>query len=263
MEVFGYFASFGVGLILGMIGSGGSILSIPILVYLFSFDIVLSTAYSLFIVGITSLVGTVQRHRTQMVNFTVGIFFGIPSLTTIFITRKWIVPAIPDIIFQSEHFAFSKRFLLLGSLSCFMMLAALIMIVKKPYTREYLEGELNKGLVMLQGLFCGFLSGFVGIGGGFIIVPALVILAKLPFKSAVGTALFIIAVNSMVGFLGDALNYSIDWFFLLSIATLSVLGIIIGNLASRKLPTLQLRKSFGWFTLAMGVFILIREFSVL
>ena len=261
MEVFGYFASFGVGLILGMIGSGGSILSIPILVYLFSFDVVLSTAYSLFIVGVTSIIGTVQRHRDKMVNFTVGILFGIPSLTTIFITRKWIVPSIPDVLYQSEHFILSRRLLLLGSLSCFMILAALIMIVKKPYTREYLEGERNKGFLLLQGLFCGFMSGFVGIGGGFIIVPALVILAKLPFKSAVGTALFIIAVNSMVGFFGDVLNYGIDWVFLVSIAALSVAGIIIGNLVSRKLPTLQLRKSFGWFTLAMGIFILVREFT--
>ena len=114
MELFGYFASIVVGLVLGMLGGGGSILSIPILVYLFQIEPVLASAYSLFIVGITSFVGAVPKYREHLVNLKTGILFGIPSIISIFSTRKWIVPAIPEILFQTESFVLTKRIFLLG-----------------------------------------------------------------------------------------------------------------------------------------------------
>jgi uncharacterized membrane protein YfcA len=256
MEIAGYIASVFIGLILGLLGGGGSILSIPILVYLFKMDPVSASAYSLFIVGITSFVGAVPKYRDHLVDIKTGLSFGIPSILTIFSTRKWIVPSIPDILFQGEDFMVTKRLLLLGLFALLMILASIAMIKGKA------EQEATKGfnpLIIVQGMLIGFLTGLVGTGGGFLIIPALVFLTGMKFKIAVGTSLFIISINSLMGFLGDVLNYSMNWNFLLLITALSVSGVLLGNILSRKLPSANLRKSFGWFTLGMGAWILLKE----
>ncbi len=258
MELLGYFASVLVGLVLGMLGGGGSILSIPILVYLFHIEPVLASAYSLFIVGITSFVGAVPKYREHLVNLKTGILFGIPSIISIFSTRKWIVPAIPEILFQTESFVLTKRILLLGIFAILMVLASFSMIKTRKEEKEQ-HTKFRTFLVLIEGTLIGFLTGLVGAGGGFLIIPALVFLTGLNFKTAVGTSLFIIAINSLMGFLGDVLTHSIDWLFLLSITALAVVGILIGNVLSRKIHSTNLRKSFGWLTLAMGIFILIKE----
>jgi hypothetical protein len=258
MEVIGYLASICIGLILGLLGGGGSILSIPILVYLFHVDPVSASAYSLFIVGVTSLVGSVPKYKEQLVNVRTGMLFGIPSIVSIFATRKWIVPAIPDVIYQGPDFILTKRFLLLGLFALLMILASVSMIRnKKEIVND--RGKFRTFLVIVEGTLIGFLTGLVGAGGGFLIIPALVLLTGLPFKTAVGTSLLIIAVNSLAGFLGDVLNYRMDWSFLLSITALAVAGILIGNKISGALSAAKLRKAFGWFVLAMGCYILFRE----
>ncbi|MCW5910322.1 MAG: sulfite exporter TauE/SafE family protein [Cyclobacteriaceae bacterium] len=258
MEILGYFAAVLVGMVLGALGGGGSILSIPILVYLFGIEPVLASAYSLFIVGATSLVGAIPKYREHLVNLRTGILFGIPSIVAIFSTRKWIVPAIPDVVLQTESFTLTKRALLLGIFGVLMVLASFSMI------RNRKEPQVNHKrfrtfLVIVEGSLIGFLTGLVGAGGGFLIIPALMFLTGLNFKIAVGTSLFIIAINSLLGFLGDVLTYPIDWPFLLSITALAVLGILAGHAIARKRPAVHLRKAFGWLTLAMGLFILIRE----
>jgi len=258
IETFGYIASIAIGLILGMLGGGGSILSIPILVYLFHIDAVMASAYSLFIVGITSLVGAVPKYKEHLVNLRTGFLFGIPSIVSIFITRKWIVPAIPEVILTTEGFVLSKRVLLLGLFAILMVLASISMI-RKQRERTTDNAQFKTFLVIIQGILIGSLTGLVGAGGGFLIIPALVLLTGLPFKTAVGTSLFIIAINSLMGFLGDVLNYAMDWSFLLSITALAVVGILIGNRISRRIPARHLRKAFGWFVLAMGCWILFRE----
>lgn len=258
MEVAGYIASICVGIVLGLLG-GGSILSIPILVYLFHMDAVMASAYSLFIVGTTSLVGAVPKYREHLVSVRTGIIFGVPSIVAIFSTRKWIVPAIPEILFSIGPFDFTKRILLLGIFAVLMILASVAMIRKRGVFES--EGNnLQVGGVVAQGLLIGFLTGLVGAGGGFLIIPALVLLTGIPFKTAVGTSLFIIAINSLMGFLGDVLNYEIEWSFLLIITGLAVVGILVGNRFSRNFPSSHLRKSFGWLTLMMGSWILIKEF---
>ncbi|MCI0751184.1 MAG: sulfite exporter TauE/SafE family protein [Flammeovirgaceae bacterium] len=258
MEIAGYFASVCVGLILGLLGGGGSILSIPILVYMFQVDVVLASAYSLFIVGATSFVGAIPKYREHLVNLRTGILFGIPSIVAIFSTRKWIVPAIPDVILQIDSFALSKRILILGLFAILMILASFSMIRgKREISSE--NQKFRTFLVVVEGLLIGFLTGLVGAGGGFLIIPALVFLTGLKFKTAVGTSLFIIAINSLIGFVGDILNYVIDWNFLFSITCLAILGILAGNRLSRKISSLVLRKSFGWFTLLMGCWILLKE----
>lgn len=258
MDLIGYVASVCIGLILGLLGGGGSILSIPILVYIFHFDVVLASAYSLFIVGITSLVGAVPKYKEHLVDVKTGLVFGLPSILSIFVTRTWIVHAIPDVIWQTEYFIVSKRLFLLGLFAILMVLASISMIRERQNIKRDTE-RVRPVLIVLEGLLIGCLTGLVGAGGGFLIIPALVFLTGLPFKTAVGTSLLIIAVNSLTGFAGDLFNYSMDWTFLLTITGLAVVGILLGNALSHRMSSLKLRRLFGWFILIMGIWILTRE----
>lgn len=261
MELFGYLASICIGIILGILGGGGSILSIPILVYIFHIDAVLASAYSLFIVGTTSLIGAIPKYKGRLVHLRTGLVFGIPSIVSIFCTRKWIVPAIPDIVWTTDSFILTKRVLILGIFAILMVLASVSMIRGRKET-EHDDRRYRTFLIMVEGILIGFLTGLVGAGGGFLIIPALVLMTGLPFKTAVGTSLFVIAINSLSGFLGDVLNMSMDWSFLLSITALASAGILIGNQLSTRISQRRLRKSFGWFVLAMGCWILFRELLI-
>jgi uncharacterized protein len=261
MEWLGYFAAICIGIVLGMLGGGGSILSIPILVYFFHLDVVTSSAYSLFIVGITSLVGAIPKYQEHLINLKTGIYFGVPSIVSIFCTRKWIVPAIPDFI-PIGDFIMTKRFVLLGTFAVLMILASYSMIRARDLSEYELDRQRTIPLI-LEGVLIGFLTGLVGAGGGFLIIPALILLTGLPFKTAVGTSLLIIAINSLLGFAGDLLNYSIDWLFLLGITALAVAGIFAGNFFSKRVSHLRLRQAFGWFVLLCGIGILVREFLYL
>ncbi len=243
---------------LGTLGGGGSILSVPILVYLFSLDAVMASAYSLFIVGTTSLVGCILNYRSDMINVRVGSVFGIPSLVVIFITRKLIVPSLPEAIFSIGDFQLTKQGMILGLFSMFMIIASLALIQKRK-NESQTDHPYHIGYLIITGSIVGFLTGLVGAGGGFIIVPALVYLTNLPFKTAVGTTLMIITINSLMGFAGDVLSHSVNWNFLIMITGLAVLGIIIANRAIKKIPAHFLRPTFGWFILIVGTCILVNE----
>ena len=260
MELAGYAASILIGLILGMLGGGGSILSIPILVYLFQIDVVMATAYSLFIVGTTSLVGALTKYREHLVNIKSALWFGIPSVISIFVTRKWIVPAVPDVVWQTDLLLISKRLLLLGLFAVLMVLASFSMI-RDAHDYNTDDERFMPVLLIIQGILIGFLTGLVGAGGGFLIVPALVLLTGLTFKAAVGTSLFIIAISSLTGFLGDLMNYPMDWTFLLIITGLAIFGILLGNQFTRRISSIQLKRIFGWLILVVGCGILIRELT--
>ena len=242
LEYFGYFASVFIGLLLGLLGGGGSILSIPILVYLFGIDPVTASAYSLFIVGTTSFAGAVPKYRDHLVNIRTGFLFGIPSIIAIFLTRKFLVPAIPDVLFQSGDFIFTKRFLLLGVFAILMVLASIPMIRGRRVVNKDRQ-KFQTLLVVVEGILIGFLSGLVGAGGGFLIIPALVLLTGLPMKTATGTSLFIIAINSLTGFMGDVLNRSMDWQFLITITAIAIVGVHFGNVLSKKIPGINHRAS--------------------
>lgn len=258
METLGYVLAISIGIILGLLGGGGSILSIPILVYCFHIDAILATAYSLFIVGVTSFVGAIPKYKEHLVSVRAGLLFGIPSIISIFATRKWVIPAIPEVIFQTDSFVLSKRILVLGLFAILMIIASVSMITDRK-TNEIVEQESKVALAIAEGIVIGFLTGMVGAGGGFLIIPALVFLTGLPFKTAVGTSLFVIAVNALTGFLGDVLNYDMDWTFLLTITALATAGILIGNRLTHKISSLILRRSFGWFVLIFGIWILLWE----
>jgi uncharacterized protein len=260
MEWFGYLAAIAIGFILGALGGGGSILSIPVLVYFFHLDVVIASAYSLFIVGMTSLVGAVPKYKEHLVSLRTAMAFGIPSIISIFITRKWIVPALPNVIIQFDAVTVTKRLFLLGLFAILMILASISMIRRKD---EH-GAETNKfrsALLVLEGVVIGFLTGLVGAGGGFLIIPALILLTGLNFKTAVGTSLFIIAINSLSGFAGDVLNYKIDWVFLLTLTALAIAGIFAGHYLSREISQRRLRTAFGWFVLVTGIYILVREIT--
>lgn len=258
MELLGYFASVIVGVTLGLLGGGGSILTIPILVYLFQLDAVTATAYSLFLVGSASMVGVPPKYAKGLVDLKTALTFGLPSLLSIFATRKWLVPSIPDVLFTISSFTFSKRLLLLGLFAVLMILTSFSMIRgRKELKRE--ESSYKVLFLIIEGLLIGLLTGLVGAGGGFMIIPALVIMAGLPMKVATGTSLLIIGVNSLVGFTGDVLNLDITWGFLLLLTGLAISGIFIGNWLTHKIHSTHLRQSFGWLTLVMGCWILIKE----
>ncbi len=261
-SVIGYLASILIGVSLGLIGGGGSILTVPVLVYLIGLDPVLSTAYSLFVVGTTSLVGSFTYMKKQLVNYRAALVFAVPSFITVFLTRKFIVPAIPNPIFTLGSFTLQKGAGIMGLFALIMLAAAVSMIVgRKDATKEPESGTLNFPLVAFEGAAVGLLTGLVGAGGGFLIIPALVLFAKLPMKMAVGTSLLIIAAKSLIGFLGDIGQQTIDWQFLAIFTSLSVAGIFLGSYLTRFIPGEKLKRVFGWFVLGMAGVILWKEFG--
>ncbi|MFN7013337.1 MAG: sulfite exporter TauE/SafE family protein [Bacteroidia bacterium] len=263
-EILGFAAATLIGVSLGLIGGGGSILTVPVLVYLLGVDPVLSTAYSLFIVGSTSLVGAIQYMQKKLVNYKAAIVFAIPSFTTVFLTRKFLVPAIPDPIFNIGSFEISKNIGIMIFFALIMLAASYSMINDKKKSTDEKEDEnaplkFNFPMIALEGGVVGVLTGIVGAGGGFLIIPALVILAKLPMKMAVGSSLLIIAAKSLIGFLGDLGTQEIEWDFLMLFTSLSILGIFVGTWLSKFIPGNKLKKGFGWFVVIMAIYIIVNE----
>ena len=259
-QIIGYILAVFVGMTLGMLGSGGSILSVPILVYVMSIEPTLATAYSLFVIGTTSLVGGIHKEKQKLVDFNKVVLFGVPAVISVFITRKILVPRIPEIIFSTENFTLSKSVLIMVVFA-FVMIFASVRMIKPLKERINTDGEkLNYYKIALLGIFIGLLSGFVGAGGGFLIVPTLLFFAKTPMKMAVGTSLFIVSLQSLIGFLGDIMGHQIiDWKLLFFFTLASIVGIFIGNFVSKNVEDNKLKTSFGWFVLAMGIYIIIRE----
>ncbi|MEN9597706.1 MAG: hypothetical protein RL596_17 [Bacteroidota bacterium] len=261
MEVVGYLASLVIGISLGLIGGGGSILTVPVLVYLFGVQPVLATAYSLFIVGATSLVGSLPKYKNGEISLKTALIFGIPSIVAVYATRAFIVPAIPTSLFTIGNFAVTKPLLMMLLFAVLMVFASISMIKnsEKPSDDTHSEQKFNYPLILIEGAIVGVLTGLVGAGGGFLIIPALVLLSKLPIKEAIGTSLLIIAAKSLIGFTGDLGNTQMDWGLLLSITSLAIVGIFVGNIFSKKVPADRLKKGFGWFVLIMGIYIIIKE----
>lgn len=262
MEVIGYLASIVMGLTLGLIGGGGSILTVPILVYLFDVDPVLSTAYSLFVVGLTSAVGSFSHFKSGHVHVKTAIIFGIPSIAAVYSVRKFIMPIIPDPVFNMGTVEVTKSLAVLVLFAILMLLASITMIRKPKQLKEEKLGVIkyNYPLIFIEGIVVGGITGLVGAGGGFLIIPALVLLAKLPMKQAVGTSLVIIALKSSIGFTGDlGGNLAIDYQFMLLFSLFAIVGIIIGSYLTRFIPNEKLKPIFGWFVLVMGIYILVKE----
>lgn len=257
MEVLGYIGAILIGLVLGLTGGGGSILTVPILVYLMHINPVTATAYSLFIVGTTSIFGAIQNYRKKLVDIKNGFLFAIPSFVGVYLTRKYIVPIIPEIILEKPFIVTKNTFLMLF-FSAIMVFGALSVLYKKK-KEAIVDKNPNLYGISLKTFLIGVIIGLVGAGGGFLIIPSLILFSKLPMKKAVGTSLFIIALNSLVGFMGDVQNIAIDWWFLTRFSILSVIGILIGMYLTKYTNENQLKKIFAYFVLFMAFIILLKE----
>lgn len=260
MEWLGYLAATAIGISLGLIGGGGSILTVPVLVYLFGTDAITATSYSLFIVGATSLIGAIRNYRAGQVQIKVAAIFGITSVATVLIVRRLLLPTIPDILFASETFTLSKNTATLTLFAALMLAASLSMIRnRKPELQDHTQ-QYSYSRLLLYGIAIGLITGFLGAGGGFLLIPALVLVLKLPMKQAIGTSLLIIAMNSLIGFTGDLDKSDMDWQLLFTITALSITGLFVGAFLGQKISGQKLKKGFGWFVLIMGIYILVREF---
>ncbi|MCH4552545.1 sulfite exporter TauE/SafE family protein [Aestuariibaculum lutulentum] len=260
VEIIGFVGALLIGLVLGLIGGGGSILTVPLLVYLLGFNPIVATAYSLFVVGSSSLVGVIQKAKKNLVDFKTGLSFSFPSFLAVYISRRFLVPAIPQDIFTLNGYTLTKEMAIMVFFAIIMFMAATSMIkTKKEVVENHTKQPYYK--TFIQGTTIGVITGLIGAGGGFLYVPALVLWAGLPMKRAVGTSLVIVSLNSIIGFTGDLHTLDIDWTFLLSFSFITILGILIGGYLSKYVSNKKLKTSFGWFVLIMAVYIIIKEFS--
>jgi uncharacterized membrane protein YfcA len=262
MVYLGYLAAILIGISLGLIGAGGSILTIPVLVYLIGIPAVNATSYSLFIVGLSAFIGSLTYFKNKLISLRTVFVFGIPSVLSIFFTRKYLLHAIPDHLFNIGQMEITKNALLMLLLAVLMVVASFTMIKKTPAIKMDVQQnnqQYRYFLIFQQGIIVGALVGLVGAGGGFLIIPALVMLEKLSMKKAIGTSLAIIALNSSVGFLSDFGVHQFDWNFLFKFSGFAIGGIIIGTYLSKYVSGVKLKPAFGWFILVMGIYIISRE----
>ncbi len=259
LEVFGYTGALLIGVVLGLIGGGGSILTVPVFVYVLGVDPILATAYSLFVVGVSAAVGAFRNAQKGMVDFRTGIVFAIPAFIAVFLTRKFLVPAIPEHLFNLGDLEITREIGIMVFFGLIMLAASYSMIKGRKEEEGEKEIHYNYPMILLEGSVVGVLTGVVGAGGGFLIIPALVLLAGLPMKRAVATSLMIISVKSLIGFLGDVQTMPIEWPFLLVFTAISVVGIFLGIFLNKFIDGRKLKKGFGWFVLLMGVYIITKE----
>jgi uncharacterized membrane protein YfcA len=256
MILLGYFLALIAGVFLGLFGGGGSILIVPILVYLMGINPISATAYSLFIVGIASLFGSQQYIYKNQINIKIGLIFALPSFIGVFTSRKWVLPNIPEILHISDILSISKETFILVFFALVMLLASLSMIFSwKP---KSLSASNNYLWIIIDGFIVGIITGLVGAGGGFLIVPALLLFTNINIKDAVGTSLLIITIKSLLGFIGEFSN-PIEWDLMLLFSVLSIIGVYLGVYISKHINSPTLKKTFGIFVLLMAIVILIKE----
>lgn len=259
MEIAGFIAAFLIGISLGLIGGGGSILTIPLLVYLFHIQPTIATGYSLFIVGISSLVGAFNSYRNGNIHFKAVLYFGISSIITVVLIRRLVIPLIPEDLFKLRNFEITRSFLTMVLLAVVMIIASFKMIFKPPPINTSKTYTMPYGNAILRGIQIGILTGILGAGGGFLIIPVLIFSFQLPMKKAIGSSLLIIALNAIFGFISDLSQYEIHWRLLLIITLNAVLGTFIGNAIGLKISGEKLKKGFGIFILIAGCYIILHE----
>ncbi len=264
LELLGFVASLAMGLALGLTGGGGSILTVPILVYLFSIGTLQATTYSLVIVGVVALWGAWSAYKSGDLHLKRALAFGIPGVLGVVASRRLLLPALPNEMSLFD-FTFSKDSVLLISFSILMLLASGSMIRSALQSgaskaQDPIGKDASTVLLTLCGLAVGLLAGFVGAGGGFLIVPALVSIGRLDMRQAVGTSLFVIALQSLLGVLGDfeaLAKMNLGLFAM--VTTLALLGMSFGTRFRKHLSQKKLKLGFGFFVLVMGSLILFGE----
>ncbi|MDA3616051.1 sulfite exporter TauE/SafE family protein [Polluticaenibacter yanchengensis] len=258
MEVLGYIFAFCIGVVLSLTGGGGSILTVPVLVYIFKVDPVLASVYSLFIVGVNSFLATFPKYKSGYVHLATVWQFGLPSIAAVYVVRQFVVRNIPDSLFYINQTEITKSWVMMLFFSILMLFAGYAMSKQNKIDGKPLKKRNGWG-VAIRGLGVGVVTGLVGVGGGFLIIPTLVLFLGFPMKDAVGTSLFIITINSAIGFTADLGHYPLDWHFLLMFTIVGLLGVMAGALLNSKVSPSALKKYFGWMILLMGVYIFINE----
>lgn len=259
IEALGYLSALVMGLALGVVGGGGSILTVPILVYFFGFDGIEATSSSLFVVGVTALMGAVLSAHRRTVDFRTAALFAGPSFAGVFLARRVLLNWIPDAVPLPMNLLVTKSMAVLASFSIIMMLAGLTMIRSGRARRIQPEVRHTKFQVATKGFWVGGLTGFVGAGGGFLIIPTLVAFLHLPMRLAIGTSLAIIAVNSLFGFAVTYNPESTDWSLLGLITALGIAGLVVGHVVSRRVSESSLKRQFGYFVLVVGLIVLVEQ----
>ena len=267
MELLGFLLCLPIGLLFGMVGAGGSILTLPVLVYLFQVDVSTATVYSLFIVGVTSLVGALSCMQKRQFDKRAAFDFGLPAVISVAITKLFIAPVIPAVLFTVGNVACTKETFLMCLLAVLMLISSCRMIGLKTAGIQKDRGRSRLGNAVrltVIGAVVGALSGLVGVGGGFLIIPALVLFCKLTIKQAVGTSLTIVTIQSAVGFLCGIYSHSIaanpiDWSVILPITGAAIVGVLMGTMLSKKVATSKLQVGFGWLICVTAFCIMLQE----
>ena len=259
-EIIAYLGAFFIGITLALVGGGGSVLTVPIMVYLMHINPITSTAYSLFVVGTTAALGTGLNLKKGLIEYKMALFFALPAFVSIYLSRTIVIPALPDYFFAIGDFIFTKEIAIMILFSLVMFLAGYSMVFKPTSLQPNLvKHNYNYPLILISGFFIGLFTGLVGAGGGFIIIPALVLLVKLPMKRAVATSLFIVTFKSLIGFSGDIGITVINWYFLICFSAVSCLGMLVGNYLSNFIAAEVLKKIFGTLMLVMSIAIVLKE----
>lgn len=250
-----------IGIILGLMGSGGSILTLPVLVYIKGMPAQEGIEDSMFIVGIVALAGMIRYAFKKEVSYMLALIVVFPSLLSVYLTRKYFIPLIPDSLFSFYGWSLSKNMLLMGIFALVMIAAAWMMLRNSKTNKTSVHtGLKQKMLAIMSGNAVGVITGLVGAGGGFLIVPSLVNWLGMDMRKAVGTSLLIIFINTWWGFFSDGVRENTDWNYLLIFSCIAIAGMLLGVWISGKIKTTTLKKAFGYFIIAMGVFILAKEF---
>ncbi len=258
----GWIAIVAVGFALGFFGGGGGILTVPVLTYLFFVPASSATGYSLWIVGLSSAVGAAMAARLGHVEFRTGFVMAVPAMLTTFSVRRWLLPAIPSEIGSLGSVVITKDSLLMLLFAGLMGIVSYRMLRSKP-VEEKEDATSSLPHIALIGVAVGLLAGLVGAGGGFLIVPALVLFANLPMKSAVGTSLLVIATQALVGFAGEASTRPIEWGWAFQLAGFAIAGLILGVAVGSRTKPEKLRLGFARFVAIMGALVLAKELITL
>ena len=251
MLILGYALAALIGLSLGLMGGGGSILTVPIFVYVLSYDPKLAIAMSLPVVGVTSLVGALGHWRAGNVDLKTAALFGVVAMSAAFVGARLA--------------AFLTGAVQLSLLAVIMLAAAISMFrsarrVSPAQAASSSEQHPSSLRLLVPVALCvGLVTGVVGVGGGFLIVPALVLLGHISMKEAVGTSLLVIAMNCASGFVGYMGRVDIPWHFVLGFTAIAVLGILAGTYLVRFVSQRALKQSFSVFLIVMGTFILVQN----
>lgn len=262
LHIIGYLGAVLVGFVLGLMGGGGALISIPILVYLFHIEVSVATSYSLFLIAITASSGAYHNIRKNLVDYNAALYYGIPSVISVFAVRRWVMPNLPKVIFTIGNFPVSKSLFILVVLVIVMVMAAYKMIVSNDAELDKTEHKINHFRLSFFAVLIGSFLGLVGGGGGFLMVPALIYFANVHLKKAVGTALVLVAVNSFIGFLGDLSSHiQIDWALFATFLFFSIGGVFIGHYMVAYTQGNKMKKYFGYFLLVVAAFIVIKEFA--